>query len=281
MRLAIFGVLMAAMLAACANVPGAPASTADKPFLARTHEFAMTSKRTGLQYVVLVSEPPSSAPTGKRFPAVYVTDGNWYFSMATETVRAQVAAGVMEPAFVVAIAYPDATYESVLDRRERELVHRPFKGAKGMTGGGGEDFGAFITEEVRPFIEQRFAIDPNRTVLAGHSLGGLFVTKVLLAKPESFSGYLIGSPSLWADLPAINAARGFTAGAGHRVYVGVGGGEAPMMRASAKNLAEALAAPATGLSVASAEFGKFEHMEMQPSWFEAGLTYLFPKAEAQ
>lgn len=277
MRLAIFSAVMAAMLGACATPAEAPVAATAEAANVQVHEFAVTSKRTGLQYVVLVSAPAGPMPAGKTFPAIYVTDGNWYFSMAVDTARAQAAAGMMEPAFVVGIAYPDGEFESVATRRERELVHRQFKGANGMTGGGGEDFANFVIEDVRPLVEQRFAIDRSRTVLTGHSLGGLFVTKVLLAKPESFSGYLIGSPSLWADMPTINAARSFTAGAGHRVYVGVGGGEAPMMRASAKNLGEALSASTTGLSVASAEFGKFEHMKMQPSWFEAGLDYLLPK----
>ena len=282
MRLAIFSVMMAAMLAACATVPvAAPAPMAAAPSVTRTHEFAMTSTRTGLKYIVLVSEPLDPLPAGKTFPAVYVTDGNWYFGMATDSVRAQFIGGSMDPTFVVAIAYPDPKFESLGARREHDLVHKPFSGADGMAGGGGEDFLAFLIEQVRPFVEQRFPIDRTRAVLAGQSLGGLFATNVLLSKPESFYGYLIGSPSMWADPSLMATTRNFTAGAGRRVYVGVGGGESPRMRSGARNLAEALSAPSTGLSVESSELARHSHMTMQGAWFASGLAYLLPKAKAE
>lgn len=281
MRQVILGVLMAVLLAACATPAEAPAPAVAAPSVTRTHEFAMTAKRTGLKYIVLVSEPLEALPAGKALPAIYVTDGNWYFGMATDSVRAQFIGGSMEQSFVVAIAYPDPKFESLVARRERDLVHKAFMGPTGMMGGGGEDFLAFLKEEVQPFVEQRFPIDKARTVLAGQSLGGLFATNVLLNKPDSFGGYLIGSPSMWADPSLVGAARNFTEGAGRRVYIGVGGGESAAMRSGAKNLAEALSAQSTGLSVESAELAKHSHMTMQGAWFATGLFYLLPKTPAE
>lgn len=280
MRLSILGMLTAGLLVACTTPVEPPAPAIAAPSVTRTHEFAMTSNRTGLKYIVLVSEPLDALPAGKTFPAVYVTDGNWYFGMATDTVRAQFIGGSMGQTFVVAIAYPDPSFESLGKRREQDLVHKPVMGGYGMMGGGGEDFLAFLTEQVRPFVEQRFPIDKTRTVLAGQSLGGLFATNVLLSKPDSFSGYLIGSPSVWADPPLLGVPRKFTEGAGHRVYIGVGGGESAAMRRGAKNLAEALSAQSTGLSVESAELAKHSHATMQGAWFATGLFYLLPKQTA-
>lgn len=54
-----------------------------------------------------------------------------------------------------------------------------------------------------------------------------------------------------------------------------------MMRTGAKNLAEALSAPTTGLSVESSELAKHSHMSMQGAWFATGLFYLLPKAMAE
>ncbi len=281
MRRVVLSILIATLLAACATPVEAPAQPATAASATRTHEFAMTAKRTGLKYVVLVSEPLDALPAGKMFPAVYVTDGNWYFGMATDSVRAQFNGGSMDQTFVVAIAYPDPRFESLASRREQDLVHKPVLGGRGMMGGGGEDFLAFLTEEVRPFIEQRFPIDRQRTVLAGQSLGGLFAANVLLSRADSFGGYLIGSPSMWADPSLFAAARNFTAGAGLRVYIGVGGAESPAMRSNAKNLAEALSAPSTGLAVESAELARHSHATMQGAWFATGLYYLLPKQGAE
>ena len=132
--------------------------------------------------------------------------------------------------------------------------------------------------EVRPFIEGRFAVDPTRSVLAGQSFGGLFATNVLLEKPGSFYGYLIGSPSLWADRSLLAAARVLTGGEGRRVYIGVGGYESAEMRRDAKALAEALSARSTGLSVEHAELARLSHTNMQGAWFANGLLYLLPKS---
>lgn len=280
MRLAI-GILMAAVLASCQAAPMlAPQIEADAAPAARVHTFAMTSARTGLDYVVLVAEPADPPSAEKKAPVVYVTDGDWYFGMAADTVRAQTIKGAMEAAYVVAITYPGATSDIVYSRREHELIHKPVMGGNGMMGGGGEDFLLFLTEQVRPLIEAQFPIDRRRAVLTGQSLGGLFATNALLSKSESFYGYLIGSPSLWADMSLLVEARSFTAGAGHRVYIGVGGAESPPTRGYARNLAEALSAGSTGLSVESAELARYSHMTMQPAWFAAGLSYLLPNAKA-
>jgi len=39
----------------------------------------------------------------------------------------------------------------------------------------------------------------SRRYLVGHSYGGLFAAWVALTAPETFSGYVIVSPSLWYD----------------------------------------------------------------------------------
>lgn len=281
MRSAI-SILTAAMLMSCQAAPTrAPQIEADAELPAsRVHAFPMTSTQSKLQYVVLVAEPIDPPPAGEKAPVIYVTDGDWYFGMAADTVRQQMIKGAMGPTYVVAIAYPNATSEIVYSRRERELVHKPFNGPNGMTGGGGESFLSFLTEDVRPMVEARFPIDKSRAVLTGQSLGGLFVTNSLLSKPESFFGYLIGSPSVWADPSLLAKARSFTQGTGHRAYVGVGGGESPLTRSNARKLAEALSAGSTGLSVQNAELARYSHMAMQPAWFEAGLAYLLPNPKA-
>ena len=273
------GALMLAICAAC-SATSSPAIATDSVAArtARLHQFAVMSQRTGQQYVIQVSEPVDALPAGGKAPVVYVTDGNWYFNMATDTVQRHMIDGGMGPTFVVAISYSDPSVENVGARREADLIHKPLKGATGMTGGGGDDFVAFLMGEVRPFIEGRFAVDPTRSVLAGQSFGGLFATNVLLEKPGSFYGYLIGSPSLWADRSLLAAARVLTGGEGRRVYIGVGGYESAEMRRDAKALAEALSARSTGLSVEHAELARLSHTNMQGAWFANGLLYLLPKS---
>ena len=279
MRAAVMGMLALTAISACSTTR--PLTTpADAPAtIARSFEYRMTSRHTGREYVVQVSAPIDPLPPGQKIPAIYVLDGNWYFGMATDTVRLHKIGNAMGPAYVVAIGYVDPTFKSIVANRESDLLFDQVEGPLGAMGGGGAAFFAFLTDELRPFVEARFQIDPGQRVLAGQSLGGVFTTNVLVRHPDSFAGYLIGSPSLWADETVLAAARGFTAGGGRRVFIGVGGGESPPMRDGTSALAAALSARATGLSVEHLELAAHGHTSMAGAWLATGLHYLLPKAE--
>src|SRR5215475_9592633 len=66
----------------------------------------------------------------------------------------------------------------------------------------------------------------GRAMLAGHSYGGLFALHVLLYSPNAFDGYLIGSPSIWAEPALLDKAATFRSPQKIRVFVSVGAGEA-------------------------------------------------------
>lgn len=239
----------------------------------------MKSRHTGREYVVQVSAPIDPLPPGQKVPAIYVLDGNWYFGMATDTVRLHKIGGAMSPAYVVAIGYADPTFHSVVANRESDFLFDRIEGPLGAMGGDGAAFLEFLIQELAPFIEERFQVDPGRGVLAGQSLGGIFTANVLVRYPDSFSAYLIGSPSLWADGELVAAAHKFTRGGGRRVFIGVGGAESPTMREGTSVLAAALSSPATGLIVEHAELSTHSHTSMAGAWFASGLYYLLPKGE--
>lgn len=244
---------------------------------AKSSAYVMTSAHTGREYVIRVSAPMTPLAPGERAPIVYVTDGNWYFGMATEIVRLDEMQALIGPAYVVAIGYPDTEVKDIVAKRAIDLVHTRARGPHGMMGSDGAAFLDFLTDELRPFVEARTLADPERAVLAGQSLGGLFAANVLLHEPEAFSGYLIGSPSVWADKALLETARGFTAGTGQRVFVGVGGAEAPNMVEGAADLAAALSAPSTGLRVEHGELATLTHTSMLGAWFAKGLHYVLPR----
>lgn len=89
--------------------------------------------------------------------------------------------------------------------------------------GGAADFRRFIAEEVRPFVEARYAAP--RSALMGESLAGLFVTDTLLEAPEMFDDYIAVSPSLWWDAGRTAAAAPQKLAAanleGRRLYLAV------------------------------------------------------------
>ena len=66
------------------------------------------------------------------------------------------------------------------------------------TSGRSENFIAFIEKELQPYIEKKYEVNSNKTII-GQSLGGLLATEILFKKPALFNNYIIISPSLWWD----------------------------------------------------------------------------------
>jgi pimeloyl-ACP methyl ester carboxylesterase len=63
--------------------------------------------------------------------------------------------------------------------------------------GGGPRFLEAIETEVIPRVAARLETDAAPWSIAGISFGGLFALYTLFHRPDLFSGYVVGSPSLW------------------------------------------------------------------------------------
>jgi predicted alpha/beta superfamily hydrolase len=55
---------------------------------------------------------------------------------------------------------------------------------------------AFLRDELKPWLQERYGADPDDSMFFGDSLGGLFATYVLLNEPTTFRRYGIGGPAL-------------------------------------------------------------------------------------
>lgn len=61
----------------------------------------------------------------------------------------------------------------------------------------------FIRNDVIQFIESNYRTNPSNRTNFGFSLGGLFGTYALMTHPDTFKNYILGSPSLWRDIPLL------------------------------------------------------------------------------
>jgi predicted alpha/beta superfamily hydrolase len=66
-------------------------------------------------------------------------------------------------------------------------------------GGNADNYGRFLIEEIKPFIDKNYQTLPERefTGLGGSSLGGLFSLYLGLKRQDVFSRLAVMSPSLW------------------------------------------------------------------------------------
>ncbi len=165
---------------------------------AGAQRYVLHSERLGRDFVVVVSTPsgPFVEP-GRKIAAVYALDGG--YGVAGPIGQLMAWSGTMSPAYVVSVGYPDGQ----ASRRDSDLLFRPTVRDGVTIGGGGAAFEAFLTIELRPFLEARYPLDPTRAILFGHSYGGLFAANVLARTPHAFAGYIIASPSVAADPQAL------------------------------------------------------------------------------
>jgi predicted alpha/beta superfamily hydrolase len=180
--------------------------------------FVLHSDRIGRDFAVTVNMPGAIVfLPGQKLPVIYALDGG--LGVAGPQGSLLSATSAMEPAIVVSVGYlPGQT-----GFRTTDLSHNKFSQGPETVGGGGATFEAFLLEDLKPFIEAKYPADPARSVLFGHSLGGLFAANVFADKPDAFYGYIIGSASAWADPTLIaRVAAAAPKAQGRRVYLAVG-----------------------------------------------------------
>lgn len=157
---------------------------------------------------------------GKRYPVLWVTDGNVFFEGATAEVAYAGTWGVPEM-IVVAIGVPPDVDVEFVRRRTYELIpaQPTSTGATVAVGpaadlykrraerktllagpplppadrfGGADVFLSFLVDEVRPMLAKRYKLSGDDT-LYGFSAGGIFCETALFTRPEAFSRYICSS----------------------------------------------------------------------------------------
>lgn len=246
---------------------------------AGAQQFVLQSQKLGRTFIVAVAPPASPLVPGMRppgpnakLPAVYALDGG--YGVVGPLAQMLSLSGVTTPAYAVSISYPPGA-----GQRNTDLLFQPVTEGGGTYGGGGAAFLGFLTEELRPFLEARFPLDPQRAVLFGHSFGGLFAANVLAERPQAFAGYIIASASVWRDPGLPERLKATTAAGGdRRVFLAVGEREEPRMIAGTRQIAEAL--KGSPLRVESRTFEGGNHLSYYPNLTQAGLAWTLPSNPA-
>jgi predicted alpha/beta superfamily hydrolase len=136
--------------------------------------------------IVMISLPDDYSSTMKRYPVLYMPDGQWHFTHTTQAVGNLSGNGIIPKMIIVAV--------QTLDNRSRDLAAS--KEPDGKLGGGANKFLSFMKKELIPFIEKNYRTYPYR-ILSGSSFGGIFTAHAFFDDPEYFDAYLAYSPSIW------------------------------------------------------------------------------------
>lgn len=196
-------IMLGLALAFAAQIPATAAqSLVVTPYAVPETESWDMASAAGRTYRIFVSRPSGEAPEG-GYPVLYLLDGNALFAGFAEARRIQSFGGRdLDKMIIVAIGHRG---EHVYDPRRMEDFTGPIESAAlkrlyaEYPSGGRDAFRAFLLDELKPAIAKRYAVNPRRQALYGHSLGGLFALHLFYSHPGAFDTIVAASPSIWWD----------------------------------------------------------------------------------
>lgn len=157
-------------------------------------------------YIKLPEEYAKNENKDKAYPVIYFTDADTHIELLSG------AEFLLEEVILVGISYQKDIDEALVKEhgpyvsRFRDYSIKkssnPERQAKYQLGQANNHL-AFIRNDVFKFVEANYRTDPSNRTYFGFSLGGLFGTYALMAHPDSFKNYILGSPSLWSDIPLL------------------------------------------------------------------------------
>jgi predicted alpha/beta superfamily hydrolase len=145
------------------------------------------------EYVLYITIPADYAKTDKKYPVLYVLDGQWSFTMTNDIYWGQFFDGLVPEVIIVGITWTD-NYDA---NRKRDLS--PTHQDDFPNSGNAPKFLSVIKNDVIKYIDSAYRTEKNNNALIGGSLGGLFALYTLFHEPRLFNRYIINSPTLSWD----------------------------------------------------------------------------------
>jgi len=161
-----------------------------------SNHLQMQSKLAGNQYDIYIHYPAGYDTAKRKFPVLYVVDGDNDFSPSLEYLGLLMAEYHISEPILVAIG-DGGLIGTPGNKRNRDFT--PTKNPAIPESGGAPAFLAFIEKELIPTIDAELKTDTANRTLYGYSMGGLFATYTLFTHPTLFRNILIGSPALGYD----------------------------------------------------------------------------------
>ncbi|NVJ99869.1 MAG: alpha/beta hydrolase [Alphaproteobacteria bacterium] len=168
---------------------------------------SMMSKVMGEERAYAVYLPPSYEDEERRFPVIYVLDGDQtrfkgvsalVENLSTENMEGQI------PQFIV-VAIPNTDRTRDLTPTHTLAFFKDQTSDELATSGGASRFLQFFEDELIPHMDATYRTTDSR-MLVGESYGGLFTANALLSGRNIFSHYLVTDATYIWDNNYLNRA---------------------------------------------------------------------------
>jgi uncharacterized protein len=233
----------------------------------------LKSKDTGRDYDLYIRVPGDLA-SGKKYPVLYLLDGQWDFKLLDSIHGGLVYDKFIPEMVIVGITYSGekANYDAL-----RAMDYTPNSRTDVNGSGDAPKFLQFLKNEVIPFIEDKYNGDPTRRVLMGSSYGGLFTLFAMFTEPGLFYGYVAAAPAVSYNDYSFEQEKKYFASNKNlpvRLAVSVGGVEG--LAPAVKNFMEVLKGREyNGLKLDARVIEGEGHAGNKPEAFNRGLRFVF------
>lgn len=162
----------------------------------RTHVVPIQDTKSDRRYELYIKLPEGySENTDIKYPVIYATDAIWHMDMLSGATEY-----LMPYVILVGISWQkDLGTERAHDSRFRDYSIKEYENPETQAkyqGGQAGNHLSFIRDDVFKFVENNYRTDPDERAYFGYSMGGAFGAYVLLAEPDTFQHYILGSPAL-------------------------------------------------------------------------------------
>lgn len=133
-------------------------------------------------------------PGKQKFPVLYILDGDYNFNYVAGLLELQAGIAEFIPEIIL-VAISGGGTDTYQKNMKPAIIG-------GNDNGNADSMALFIEKELIPYIDTNYKTAPYK-ILAGQSVGGLFVINTALKKPKLFNNYIAISPALWWSGKAI------------------------------------------------------------------------------
>lgn len=151
------------------------------------HEYHIYDEELDQRFVVHVTTPPSY-DSSLAYPALVMTDAVWRFNDVV-SLYDEMAEGEAKQQYLITIGFEYDT--DGWDNEVRANILCDHK----------KEFLDFITDNMMPYLNERYDLDTDNSTLFGHSQGGVFTHYAAFNydryENKPFKNYIIGSPTFW------------------------------------------------------------------------------------
>jgi predicted alpha/beta superfamily hydrolase len=176
--------------------------------IAGTQLLKIHSQIVNQDYELYINLPGNYSDSTQKYPVIYLLDAQWDFPLVSAIYGEQFYDGFIPGVIIVGITWggENPNYDTLRARDFTPVHLRPSDNF-----GNAPKFLEFIKKELIPFIESKYRVTNDRTLM-GSSLGGLFTLYTLFNETNLFDKYIPTSPAItWGDDVIYNYEKSYKA----------------------------------------------------------------------